>query len=201
MSNEVISILSSNGEDITIIEVLSALPVQASSNGDDSTVIELLSLLPVKSEASEVDMISSVINHTIHVSELDTFIRSKPHCFMKQSKHNVDRSKRYEYHHCVCGCSYHISFTITFANSMVLVKETCLPPSHVYTDDRVISMHICVTKEVLGYIDLLVEHNLFTPNFAAKKVASAPQDEFNVKETLIPPDTQIVTPLGSIILT
>jgi hypothetical protein len=184
MSNKVISISSSdgddstivevlpasNGDDSTIIEVLPALPVKASSDGDDSTIVELLPLLHVKSEASEVDNPTSVINHTIHVSDLDTFLHSKPRCFMKQSKHNVDRPKRYEYHHCVCGCSYHIDLIITFANSMVSVKETPLPLSHVHTDDRVISMHIRVTKEGLGYINLLEEQNSFTTNFRAKKV-------------------------------
>jgi hypothetical protein len=44
---------------------------------------------------------------------------------------------------------------------------------------------------VLGYIDLLTERNLFAPNFGAKKVVCALRDEFNVKESLIPPDLQI----------
>jgi hypothetical protein len=145
MSNEIISILSSNGDDFTIVGV------------DDTTVIELLSPLPVKSEAAEVQNQTSVLNLTIPVRQLDAFLCSNPCCIMKQSKHNLDRSKRYEYCHCVCGCSYHINLTFTFANSMVLVKETPLPPTHDSSDDRVISTHIHVTKDVLGYINLLAE--------------------------------------------
>jgi hypothetical protein len=141
MSNEIISISSSDGDDSTIVGV------------DDSTVIELLSPLPVKSEAAEDQNRSSVLNLTIPVRQLDAFLCSKPHCVMKPSKHNLDRSKRYEYRHCVCGCSYRINLTYTFVNS----KETPLPPTHDSSDDRVISTHICVTKEVLGYIDLLAE--------------------------------------------
>jgi hypothetical protein len=161
MSNKIISISSSDGDDFTIVGV------------DDSTVIELLSPLPVKPETAEVQNPTSVLNPTIPLRQLDAFLCSKPCCVMKQSKHNLDRSKRYEYCHCVCGCSYCINLTFTFAKSMVLVKETPLPPTHESSDDRVISTHIRVTKDVLGYINLLGEQNLFTPNFGAKKVVRA----------------------------
>jgi hypothetical protein len=79
----------------------------------------------------------------------------------------------YEYRQCACGCSYRITLTFNFTNSTVLVKETHLPPNHDSSDDRVISSHIRVTKDVLGYIDLLAERNLFTPNYGAKKVVRA----------------------------
>ncbi len=79
----------------------------------------------------------------------------------------------------------------TFANSTVLVKETHLPPNHDSSEDQVISSHIRVTKDVLGYIDLLAERNLFTPNYGAKKVGRALREEFSVDESLIPPDSQI----------
>jgi hypothetical protein len=64
----------------------------------------------------------------------------------------------------------------TFANSTVLVKETKethLSPNHDSSDDRAISSHIRVTKDVLGYIDLLAERNFFTPNYRVKKVVRA----------------------------
>jgi hypothetical protein len=137
--------------------VLPALPVKASSYGDDSTIVEVMPPLPVNSEASELDYPTAVINHIIHVNDLDMFLRSKPCCLIKQMKHNVDHSKRYKYRVCACGCSFRIYLIITLTNNMVSVKETPLPLSHVPTDDRVISRHIRVTKEVLGYIDLLVE--------------------------------------------
>jgi hypothetical protein len=44
---------------------------------------------------------------------------------------------------------------------------------------------------VLGYIDLLAERNLFTPNYGAKKVVRALREEFSVDESLIPPDLQL----------
>jgi hypothetical protein len=56
---------------------------------------------------------------------------------------------------------------------MVLVKEIPLPPTHDSSDDRVIHTHISVTKDVLGYINLLAKRNLFTANFEAKKVVRA----------------------------
>jgi hypothetical protein len=161
MSNEIISISSSDGDDSTIVVV------------NDSTVIELLSPLPFKSEAADDQRVTSVPNITIPVRQLDAFLCSKPRCIMKQSKHNLDRSKRYEYRHCACGCSYRINLTLAFANSTVLVKETPLRPTHDSSDDRVISTHIRVTKDVLGYINLLAEQNLFTPNFGVKKVVCA----------------------------
>ncbi len=145
MSNKIISILSSDGDDSTIVGV------------DATTVIELLSPLPVKSEPADNHRVTSVPDVTIPVSQLDAFLRSKPRCIMKQSKHNIDRSKRYEYRQCACGCSYRITLTFTFASSTVLVKETHLPPNHDSSDDRVISSHIRVTKDVLGYIDLFNE--------------------------------------------
>jgi hypothetical protein len=179
MSNKIISISSSDGDDSTIVSI------------DDTTVIQLLSPLPVKSEPADDHRVTSVPDITIPVSQLDAFLRSKPRCIMKQSKHNIDRSKRYEYRQCACGCSYRITLTFTFANSTVLVKETHLPPNHDSSDDRVISSHIRVTKDVLGYIDLLAERNLFTPNYGAKKVVRALREEFSVDESLIPPDSQI----------
>jgi hypothetical protein len=176
MSNDIISILSSDGDDSTIVSI------------DDTSVIELLSPLPVKSEAFDYQRVttSTVRSVTIPVSQLDALLCSKPRCIMKQSKHNLDRSTRYEYRHCVCGCSYRITLTFTFANNTVLVKETHLPPNHDSSDDRVISKHIRVTKDVLGYIDLLAERNLFTPNYGAKKVVRALREEFSVDESLIP---------------
>jgi hypothetical protein len=62
MSNEIISILSSDGDDSTIVGV------------DDTTVIELLSPLPVKSEAANDQRVTSVPNVTIPVSQLDAFL-------------------------------------------------------------------------------------------------------------------------------
>jgi hypothetical protein len=53
MSNKIISILSSDGDNSTIVGV------------DDSIIIELLSPLPVKSEAAEVWNRTSVLNLTI----------------------------------------------------------------------------------------------------------------------------------------
>ena len=181
MSNEIISISSSDGDDSTIVSI------------DDTTVIQLLSPLPVKSEPADDHRVTSstVRSVTIPVSQLDAFLRSKPRCIMNQSKHNIDRSKRYEYRQCACGCSYRITLMFTFTNSTVLVKETHLPPNHDSSDDRVISSHIRVTKDVLGYIDLLAERNLFTPNYGAKKVVRALREEFSVDESLIPPDSQI----------
>ncbi len=151
----------------------------------------MLSPLPVKSEAADDQRVTSVLDITIPVSQLDAFLCSKPRCIMKQSKHNIDRSKRYEYRQCACGCSNHITLTFTFTNSTVLVKETHLSPNHDSSDDRVISSHIRLTKDVLGYIDLLAERNLFTPNYGAKKVVRALREEFSVDESLIPPDSQL----------
>jgi hypothetical protein len=181
MSNEIISILSSDGDDSTIVSI------------DDTSVIELLSPLPVKSEAFDYQRVttSTVRSVTNPVSQLDALLRSKPCCIMKQLKHNVDCSTRYEYRHCVCGCSYHITLMFTFTSNTVLVKETHLPPNHDSSDDRVISKHIRVTKDILGYINLLAEQNLFTPNYGAKKVVRALREAFSVDESLIPPDSQI----------
>jgi hypothetical protein len=53
MSNEIISILSSDGDNSTIVGV------------DDTTVIELLSPLPVKSEAADDQRVTSQINNRL----------------------------------------------------------------------------------------------------------------------------------------
>jgi hypothetical protein len=74
---------------------------------------------------------------------------------------------------------------------MVLVKETLHSPRHDATADAINSNHIHITGDLLGFIDLLADHNLFTPNFGAKKIVCALCDEFHVEERLIPPDTQI----------
>jgi hypothetical protein len=58
MSNEIISISSSDGDDSTIVGV------------DDTTVIELLSPLPVKSEAADDQRVTSVPDVKIPVSQI-----------------------------------------------------------------------------------------------------------------------------------
>jgi hypothetical protein len=110
-------------------EIISIL----SSDDDDSSVVEVLPFFPVKVESSEVCTPCVVVNHTIHANDLDTFLRSKPRTFVKQTKHSVDRSKKYEYHVCACGCSFCLNDD--FAKKMVPVKETVLSPIHVSTGD------------------------------------------------------------------
>ena len=58
MSNEIISISSSDGDDSTIVSI------------DDTSVIELLSPLPVKSEPADDQRVTSVPDITIPVSGL-----------------------------------------------------------------------------------------------------------------------------------
>ncbi len=151
----------------------------------------MLPALPVEAEPSELCAPSTVINRIIHANDLDTFLHSKPCYLVKQTKHSADYMKKYEYRVCACGCSFCLNLIIDLTNKIVSVKESDVPPGHVTTGERITSSHICVTKEVLGYIDLLAEQNLFTPNFGAKKVVRALQDESHVEEILIPPDTQI----------
>jgi hypothetical protein len=70
--------------------------------------------------------------------------------------------KKYEYRVCACGCSFCFNLIIDLANKTVLVKESTVPPVHVNTGDRITSSQIHITKELLGYIDFLAEHNLIT---------------------------------------
>jgi hypothetical protein len=65
----------------------------------------MLPLLPVKLESSEVGTLGMVVNHTVHVSKLDSFLHSKPRTVVKQTKHSMDHLKNYECHICACGCS------------------------------------------------------------------------------------------------
>jgi hypothetical protein len=92
---------------------------------------------------------------------------------------------------CACGCSFPLNLIHDVTKKMASVKEIVLSPSHASTGDAITSTHIRISSDVLGFIDLLAEHNLFTPNFGAKKVVCALCDEFHVEERLIPPDTQI----------
>jgi hypothetical protein len=62
----------------------------SSSNGDGSTIVEVLPVLPVLAEPSELGLPSAVINCIIHVNDLDTFLRGKPRCLVKQKKHRAD---------------------------------------------------------------------------------------------------------------
>jgi hypothetical protein len=66
----------------------------SSSDGNDSSNVEVLPLLPVKLESSEVCTPGVVVNHTVHVTNLDSFLHSKPHTIVKQTKHSVDCSKK-----------------------------------------------------------------------------------------------------------
>jgi hypothetical protein len=70
MSNKIISISSSDGDDSTIV------------GADNTTVIELLSPAPVKSEAADDHRVTSVPDVTIPVSQLDASLRSKPRCII-----------------------------------------------------------------------------------------------------------------------
>ncbi len=62
----------------------------------------------MKLESSEVGAPGVMVSHTIHVNDLDTFLHSKPRTVVKQTKHSMDCSKKYEYH--VCDCSWKLLF-------------------------------------------------------------------------------------------
>jgi hypothetical protein len=133
-----------------------------------ATIEEVLPMLPVKAEPSEVGAPSAVVNRIIHANNLDTFLQSKPRCFVKQTEHSADCMKKYEYRICACSCSFHLNFIYDLTNKMVLVKETALPPSHVTTGDAITSTHICITSDILGYIDLLAKQNFHTKFWSQK---------------------------------
>jgi hypothetical protein len=147
-------------------------------------MVEVLPLLPVKVESSGVGTPCIVVNHSIHANDLDTFLHSKTRTFVKKTKHSMVCLKKYKYRICACGCSFHLNLIHDVRKKMVSVKETVLSPSHVST-------HIHITSDELDFIDFLVEGDLFTPDFGAKKVVHALCDEFYVEEILIPPDTQV----------
>jgi hypothetical protein len=80
---------------------------------------------------------------------------------------------------CACGCSFPLNLIHDVTKKMASVKEIVLSPSHASTGDAITSTHIFITGNVHGFIDLLVENNLFTPNFGAKKAVCALRDEFH----------------------
>jgi hypothetical protein len=95
----------------------------SSSNDDDSSIEEVLPLLPAKLESSEVGTPGAVVNHYIHVNDLDAFLGSKPHTFVKQTTHSVDCSKKYKYCICACSCSFHLNLIHDVAKKIVMSQN------------------------------------------------------------------------------
>ena len=111
---------------------------------------------------------SNPVEQRIAVEHLDSWLCGKPSTKVTQTKFNIDRTKRYEYRVCFCGCSYRL--TLIHQHGFVLVKETIVPVDHDQSNVND-SDNIRIIPEVLEHIDVLARRNLFTPNFGALKVS------------------------------
>jgi hypothetical protein len=95
----------------------------SSSVSNGLSIVEVLPLLTVKLESSEVGTPGVVVNHTVHINDLDSFLHGKPCTIVRQTKHSMDCSRTYEYRFYACGCSFCLNLIYDIAKKMVVVKE------------------------------------------------------------------------------
>jgi hypothetical protein len=110
---------------------------------------------------------------------------------VNQSKFSRDRKKRYSYHSCDCGCSYHLVIIFSVDEpSTIESRETAVLSSHDMAFSQAITCCRPMDHEVRDTIVQLLEQNRFTKNNGPKWIMSE-LCRRNISKILIPSRIQI----------
>ncbi len=105
-------------------------------------------------------------------SALQLYLSDRPTTNFKQSKFSRDRTKKYEYRSCICGCDYRILIIMDVSHGRQSVtRETSIPSNHDVVTEAV-SRPRKIDKEVSNMIVQLMEQNRFSKNFGPKRIMS-----------------------------
>ena len=128
-------------------------------------------------------------------SALQLYLSDRPTTNFKQSKFSRDRTKKYEYRSCICGCDYRILIIMDVSHGRQSVtRETSIPSNHDAVSEAV-SCPRKIDKEVSNMIVQLMEQNRFSKNFGPKRIMSELR-RCNIAEDRIPTREQIQNKLS-----
>jgi hypothetical protein len=100
------------------------------------------------------------------------YLMGRPSTILKQSKLNRDRSKKYEYRCCICGCEFRLLVNVDDSNGGIYeTRESTIPESH-YPISGMVPRHHRMDKQVSLLIVQMLEQNQFTKNFGPKRIIS-----------------------------
>jgi hypothetical protein len=122
-----------------------------------------------------------------HIDEtaMDKYLSERPNTILKQSKYSRDRTKKYEYRCCTCGCDFRLLIVVETVNGSAFeTRETPVPDNHDPLSE-VVNRHRRMDKEVSLMIVELLEQNQFSKNFGPKRIMSELQ-RCNIVEERIP---------------
>jgi hypothetical protein len=121
---------------------------------------------------------------------MERYLMGRPSTILKQSKFNRDRSKKYEYRCCICGCEFWLLVIVDDSNGGIYkTRESTIPESHDPISEMVPPCHR-MDKQVSMLIVQMLEQNQFTKNFGPKRIISELQRQ-NILEDRIPSRIQI----------
>ena len=100
---------------------------------------------------------------------MERYLKGRPNTILKQSKFNRDRSKKYEYCCCICGCEFRLLVIVDDSNGGIYeTRETTIPESH----DPISEMVPCHHRMDKQVSMLIVQIFQFTKNFGPKRIIS-----------------------------
>jgi hypothetical protein len=126
---------------------------------------------------------------------MDKYLSERPNTILKQSKYSRDRTKKYEYRCCSCGCEFRLLIVVEMVNGSAFeTRETSVPDSHDPLSE-VVNRRRRMDKEVSVMIVKLLEQNQFSKNFGPKRIMSELRRR-NIAEERIPSRIQIQNKLS-----
>jgi hypothetical protein len=103
---------------------------------------------------------------------MERYLMGRPSTILKQSKFNHDRSKKYDYHCCICGCEFRLLVIVDDSNGGIYeTRESTILESHDPISEMV-PHHHRMDKQVSMLIVQMLEQNQFTKNFGPKRIIS-----------------------------
>jgi hypothetical protein len=144
----------------------------------------------LQSNGNGVRVTYSIVRHHDNDGELQLYLVERPNTIMNQSKFSRDRTKKYQYRSCRCGCDYRMLIIFDVGGSGVVEsRETEIPDNHDQVSQNT-PLPRRMDKEVGALIIALLEQNQFTKNFGPKKIVSELR-RHNISEDRIPSRLQI----------
>jgi hypothetical protein len=112
------------------------------------------------------------VKHHDNDYELQLYLGKRPNTTMNQSKFNRDRTKKYQYRSCRCGCAYRVLVIFDAAGPQnIESRETDIPDNHDYLSQETPPPRR-MDKEVSALIVELLEQNQFAKKYGPNMIIS-----------------------------
>jgi len=107
---------------------------------------------------------------------MEKYLSERPNTILKQSKYSHDRTKKYEYQCCTCGCGFRLQIVVKMVNGNAFeTREIPVPDNHDPLS-AVVNWHHRMDKEVSQMIVELLEQNQFSKNFGPSRSCLSYED-------------------------